>query len=124
MNLGLKEMVALVTAGSEGLGYACALRFAMAGCSVAICARREDVLQNAKDKIEAATGSPVLAHAADIMASDEIRGFVDAAYERFGRIDILIGNSGHIPYGGLFELKDHQWYEAFDLLLMSMVRNS
>ena len=124
MNLELDGKVALVTAGSEGLGYACALQLARAGCAVAICARREDVLENAKNKIEAATGSDVLARSADIMKADEIEKFIESTYAKFGKIDILVANSGHIPYGGLFELKDHQWYEAFDLLLMSMVRLS
>jgi 3-oxoacyl-[acyl-carrier protein] reductase len=116
--------VALVTAASQGLGYACALRLAQAGCSVAICARREGVLETAKDEIKASSGSHVLAKQADLMNADSLGSFVDEAYARFGRIDILIANSGHIPYGGLFELEEQQWYEAIELLLMSFVRLS
>ena len=116
--------VALVTAASQGLGYACALRLAQAGCSVAICARREKVLAAAKDEITASTGSDVFAKQADLMDADALGTFVDAAYARFGKIDILVANSGHIPYGGLFELEEQQWYEAIDLLLMSFVRLS
>ena len=116
--------VALVTAASQGLGYACALRLAQVGCAVAICARREKVLAAAKDEITASTGSDVFAKQADLMNADALGSFVDEAYARFGGIDILVANSGHIPYGGLFGLEEQQWYEAIELLLMSYVRLS
>ncbi len=116
--------VALVTAASQGLGYACALRLAQMGCAVAICARRVTVLAAAKDEITASTGRDVLAKQADLTDVDALGSFVDYAYARFGRIDILVANSGHIPYGGLFELEEPQWYEAIELLLMSYVRLS
>jgi 3-oxoacyl-[acyl-carrier protein] reductase len=116
--------VAVVTAASQGLGYACALQLAHAGCSVAICARRKKILAAAKDEIAASTGSDVLAKQTDLTTADALGSFVDEAYARFGRIDILVANSGHIPYGGLFELEEPQWYEAIELLLMSYVRLS
>ena len=51
MALGLQGKVTLVTASSEGLGLACAERFAVEGCSVALCGRRVDVLENARAKL-------------------------------------------------------------------------
>jgi len=124
MNTDFKGKVALITAGSQGLGYACALRLAQAGCSVAICARREEMLATAKEEITTSTGSSVFTKQADLMDADALNAYVDEAYACFGRIDILVANSGHIPYGGLFELEEQQWYEAIDLLLMSFVRLS
>ena len=41
---------------------------------------------------------------------------------QFGRIDILVVNSGHVDYGGLEDLTDAQWQSAYDLILMSVVR--
>lgn len=122
MDLELKDKVALVTAASEGLGLACALRLAEAGCSVAICARRQDVLQHAQNEIKRATGSEILAVPTDLTKAEAIQSFVKAVHSQYGRIDVLVANTGHIPYGGIFELDDSQWYNAFDLLLMSMVR--
>jgi 3-oxoacyl-[acyl-carrier protein] reductase len=124
MDLGLKGKVALVTASSEGLGLACALRLAEAGCSVAICARRPDVLQHAQNEIKSATGSEVLAVPADLTEAEAIQSLVKTVHAWCGRIDVLVANTGHIPYGGLFELDDSQWHRAFDLLLMSMIRLS
>jgi len=124
MTMKLKGKVALVTAASKGLGYACAKRLAQAGCSLAICARREGILEEAKKNIARTTGSEVFALQTDLSDADMVRRFVREAYERFGRIDILIGNTVHIPYGSIFDIEDSQWYEAFDLLVMSMVRLS
>lgn len=122
MDLGLKDRVALVTAASEGLGFACALKLAQAGCKVTICGRREALLQKAEKAIAAEAQAEVLAVRADLAKGEDLRVLVEAVQQRFGRVDILVANSGHIPYGGLLEIGEAEWYEAFDLLLMSMVR--
>jgi 3-oxoacyl-[acyl-carrier protein] reductase len=122
MDLGLQDRVALITAASEGLGFACALRLANAGCKVALCARREESLEKAKAAIVSVTKADVLAIKADLLKGEDLKALVQTVEERFNRIDILVGNSGHIPYGSLFELSESDWYHAFDLLVMSMVR--
>ena len=124
MELGLKGQIALVTAGSEGLGFGCALKLAQEGCDIAICARGEEGLQRAEKEIRSATRSEVLAVKTDLVRADEIQSLVETVHRRYGRIDILVANSGHISYGGLCELGDPEWFHAFDLLLMSMVRLS
>jgi 3-oxoacyl-[acyl-carrier protein] reductase len=124
MDLGLTGKVALVTAASEGLGFSCAMRLAKEGCKVAICARRAEALEKAQKTIFSSTKEEVFTVRADLVQAQEIHALVEAVRDRFGRIDILVANSGHIPYGGLFEIDDSEWYGAFDLLLMSMVRLS
>jgi 3-oxoacyl-[acyl-carrier protein] reductase len=124
MDLGLQDRVALITAASEGLGFACALKLANAGCKVAICARREDLLEKAKKTIASETKAEVLAVKADLVKGEDLKTLVSTVQQRFNRIDILVGNSCHIPYGSLFEITESDWYQAFDLLLMSMVRLS
>jgi 3-oxoacyl-[acyl-carrier protein] reductase len=121
MALGLQGKVTLVTASSEGLGLACAERFAAEGCSVALCGRRVDVLENARAKL-AKGGCDVLAVPADLAVAGEIENFVAQVKACFGRIDILVVNSGHADYGGLEDLSDAQWQHAYDLFLMSAVR--
>ena len=66
MDLGLTGKVALVTAGSKGMGRACALGLAAEGARVAICARGEADLAAAADEIRAKTGAGVLALPADV----------------------------------------------------------
>jgi len=121
MDLGLKGKVALVTAASEGLGYACATRLAEEGCAVAICGRRPDVLEEARSKL-ASAGHKVLAVPADLTHAAHLESLVAQTLAQFGRIDSLVINSGHVDYGGLEDLTDAQWQSAYDLILMSVVR--
>jgi 3-oxoacyl-[acyl-carrier protein] reductase len=123
MSLGLDGKVALITASSEGLGFACAARLAAEGCAVVLCGRRPDVLECARARL-AQEGRDVLAVVADLTDPGAIEHLVAQATTRFGRIDILVFNSGHIDYGGLEDLTDAQWQSAFDLLLMSVVRTA
>jgi 3-oxoacyl-[acyl-carrier protein] reductase len=121
----LSGRAALVTASSEGLGFACALRLVEAGCRVAICARRPGVLERARAEIERRTGMAVRAIPADLTRPEQIDALVTQARAHFGRLDILVANPGaHIPYGGLDDLTEDHWYQAFEMLLMSAVRLS
>ena len=61
MDLDLEGKVALITAASEGLGFACAARLAKAGCKIAICGRRPDVLAAAREKLSKNGTQDVLA---------------------------------------------------------------
>src|SRR5690606_21198089 len=122
MKLDLEGRVAVVSAASAGLGFACAQRLAELGCDVAICARGEEALRQARDRIARRTGRTVYAQAADLMRPEDVEGFVDGVRERFGRADILVVNTGHIPYGGFDQLSDDDWYAAYDLIVMSAVR--
>jgi 3-oxoacyl-[acyl-carrier protein] reductase len=122
MDLELDGKIALVTAATEGLGLACAARLAKAGCAVAICGRREQALTAARAKLSAANASGVLATRADIADRRSVERLIAEVRERFGRIDILVVNSGHVAYGDLEDLSEDQWNEAYQLLLMSAVR--
>jgi 3-oxoacyl-[acyl-carrier protein] reductase len=121
VDLGLIGKVALVTAASEGLGYACATRLAEEGCAVVICGRRPDVLEEARSKL-ASTGHKVVAVPADLTNAAQLENLVAQVLAQFGRIDILVVNSGHVEYGDLEDLADAQWQSAYDLILMSVVR--
>jgi NAD(P)-dependent dehydrogenase (short-subunit alcohol dehydrogenase family) len=122
MDLELDGKIALVTAATEGLGFACAARLAQAGCAVAICGRREQALAAAREKLIHAHARDVLAVRADIADLQSVEQLIAEVLRHFGRLDILIVNSGHIAYGGLEDLEEQQWHEAYQLLLMSAVR--
>jgi len=121
MDLGLKGLVALVTASSKGLGRATALQLAAEGCNVVICARGEKALKATRDEI-AALGAEVLAVRADLTVPESSQTLVKAAVERFGGLDILIANAGGPPPGGFQDLDEAAWQNAIDLTLMSFVR--
>jgi 3-oxoacyl-[acyl-carrier protein] reductase len=122
MDLGLKGKVALVTAASEGLGFACAVRLAEEGCAVAICGRRKDALTLARQRLSESGAAKILAVPADLRDAADIERLIAEVLHEFGRIDILVMNSGHVAYGDFDALSDAQWMDACDLLLMSAVR--
>ena len=121
MDLGLNNLVALVTASSKGLGRATALQLAREGAQVVICARGQEALQATRDEI-AALGVDVLALPVDVSAPDAAQTLVDAALERFGRLDILVANAGGPPPGGFLAFDEQAWDRAVQLTLMSFVR--
>lgn len=122
MDLGLKDKVALVTASSKGLGWACALALAREGAKVAICARDGKALKAAADEIVMTTGSEVLAVPADMANSRDIQQVVKETVKHFGKLQILVTNAGGPPAGNFTDFEDRQWQEALNLTLMSAVR--
>lgn len=123
MELGLDGRVALVTGGSQGIGREIALTLAREGADVAICARRREPLDATAAEIDA-LGRAAVAVQADVATADGAQAVVDAAHERFGRVDILINNAGKGSPKPLLELTDDDWYASIDLNLMSAVRVS
>ncbi|MEB3070753.1 SDR family NAD(P)-dependent oxidoreductase [[Mycobacterium] vasticus] len=85
--------VVVVTGASSGLGVYFARAFAEAGADVVLAARRVDKLAQAAQLV-AATGRAALPVATDVADPDAATGMVQAAMERFGRVDVLINNAG------------------------------
>ena len=121
MDLGLKNKVALVAAGSRGLGRAVAEELAAEGASLLLCAREAQTLTETAAAIADRTSAHVLAVPADVTKIDDIKRLVDAGNERFGRIDILVTNAGGPPAGTFDKLTREQWDEAIKLTLLSAV---
>jgi 3-oxoacyl-[acyl-carrier protein] reductase len=121
VNLGLENRVALVCGASRGLGRAVADELAAEGASVAICARDAERLAAAAAEIEAATGTAVVAVPADLAVGGEPARVVEACLERFGRLDILVANTGGPPAGTHDTLGPEDWEQATALLLTSAV---
>ena len=122
MDLGLNGKTALVTAASKGMGKACALGLAAEGARVAMCARTERDLHAAADEIRARTGAEVVAVPADVTREDQVKALVARARDAFGSVDILVANAGGPPRGYFHEVTDAQWYGAFEVSLLSVVR--
>jgi NAD(P)-dependent dehydrogenase (short-subunit alcohol dehydrogenase family) len=89
----LKDKVVLVTGGSSGIGRATALRLAGHGARVVLAARSEQALKEAAAEA-VALGGEALAVPTDVTDADQCRRAVDAAVERFGRLDILLCSAG------------------------------
>ena len=117
MNLGLDGKVALVCGASRGLGRAIAGELAAEGASLAICSRDADRLSAAAAEI----GPEVLALPADLAEPGEGTRVVHATEERFGRVDVLVANTGGPPAGTHDTLSLADWDRATALLLRSTV---
>ncbi|HEX8659391.1 MAG TPA: SDR family oxidoreductase [Hymenobacter sp.] len=121
MDFGLQGKIALVAAASKGLGRAVAEELAAEGASLVLCARGEAALQETCAAIVSSTGVPVLGIAADVANPADVTRVVQAAQDRFGRIDILVTNAGGPPAGTFDALSPAMWEAATHLLLTSVV---
>jgi 3-oxoacyl-[acyl-carrier protein] reductase len=121
VDLGIRGKVALVSASSKGLGRAIAEELAAEGASVVMCARGEDALRQAADSIRSTTGSTVLDVAADVSEQAGVERVAKTALDQFGRVDILVTNSGGPPSGPFESFTTEAWDSATRLLLTSAV---
>lgn len=122
MDLRLRNKVIMVGGASKGLGYAVARALAGEGAAVAIAARDEAALGRAADTIRVETGASVLRVAADLSRADAIGAWHSATVKEFGGVDGVFCNTGGPPAGDAMSFDDAAWQQAFDLLLMSVVR--
>jgi 3-oxoacyl-[acyl-carrier protein] reductase len=122
MDLGLKGKVAVVLAASSGIGRGIATVLAQEGCNIAICARDKSRLALAAEEIQSATGVQVFAEVADVADAASLDGFFDNVFGVYGKVDILVNNSGGPSPGKSLDLMDHQYLSAFELVLMSKIR--
>jgi NAD(P)-dependent dehydrogenase (short-subunit alcohol dehydrogenase family) len=106
----LTGKVALVTGSSRGLGRAMVLGLAAAGADVVVASRSLEACRAVADEVTAATGRRALPLACHVGHWDEIDGLVDAAYETFGRVDVLVNNAGMSPvYDRLEDVTEALW---------------
>lgn len=109
----LTGKVALVTGGSRGLGREMVLAFAAAGADVVIASRNLETCKELAAVVEA-TGRRALPYACHMGRWDEIPGLVDAAYEAFGKVDVLVNNAGMSPvYDSVFDVSE----KLFDVVV-------
>src|SRR5207247_6493857 len=109
MDLELKDKVAIGGGGSKGLGRACADVLAEEGAKIAVCSRSKADLERAAQAIRDTTGADVLSLAGDLDKPEMARDLIAAAVERFGRLDIVINNSGGPPVARALNATAEQW---------------
>ncbi len=116
MDLGLSGRKAIVTAASKGIGLAIAQTLADEGVDVAICARSESGLEAAAKDLES-RGVKVFTQAVDVGDGEALRGFVDAAAEALGGLDVLVCNASAGSGNG-----DESWQANLDVDVLGSVR--
>jgi NAD(P)-dependent dehydrogenase (short-subunit alcohol dehydrogenase family) len=119
----LTDRTALVTGGSRGLGRAIAFGFAAAGADVVVVSRKLDACEAVAQEIEDTTGRKALPYACHVGHWDELDGLVDAAYERFGKVDVLVNNAGMSPlYDHVVNVSEDLYDKVLDVNLKGPFR--
>lgn len=118
MDLGIGGKVAMVAAGSKGIGLAIAKALAAEGAHVAIAARTPETLAAAAAEIGPATHVATV----DVSKAEDLERWVDAVRKDLGAPQIVVTNTGGPPAGTLDAMTDTQWQGGFDSTLMNVVR--
>ena len=117
MDLGIAGKTAAVAAASTGLGFGVAAALAAEGVRVAICSRDSARIKDAAERL----GEPAVGLVADMSSPEGASGFVSAAREALGSVDILIPNAGGPPPGTFATTSQKAYQEALDLNLHSTI---
>ncbi len=116
--MDLSGRAAVITGGGGGIGRATGVAMGHAGARVLLVDRDEARLDDARQAVER-TGAEVRTHVADVTSSAAVQGYVAAAVDAFGTIDVLFNNAAIIgPIGPLAEYDE----DAFDRIMAINVR--
>jgi 3-oxoacyl-[acyl-carrier protein] reductase len=124
MDLELKDKVAIVGGASKGLGRACAQVLAEEGVKVAVCSRSRPDLEKAAQEIRGATGADVFAFVGDLDRHDTVKDLIAGTVAHFGRLDLMINNSGGPPLARAHSATEEQWATAVQRSLFFFARMS
>jgi 3-oxoacyl-[acyl-carrier protein] reductase len=119
MELGIDGRVALVMGASRGIGRAIAGALAREGARVAISSRSAERLEETARTLSAETGGQVEGHAADTADVDSLPGLVERVGESFGRIQILVTNTGGPPHVDPLGIERAEWETAYRSLVLA-----
>jgi len=118
----LTGKVALVTGATRGLGREIALAFADAGADLVVSSRKTDACEALADEIRR-DGSQALGHACPMASWDDVDRLAEAAYDRFGRVDVLVNNAGMSPlYPDAASVTEELWDKVLGVNLKGPFR--
>ena len=114
----LAGRICLVTGASRGIGRAIALRYAREGADLILTARTVGALEELDDEIRAINGKTSLLVPMDLRNFDTIDQLGAGLYERYGKVDVLVGNAGILgQMSPLTHTEPKAWQEVIDVNL-------
>jgi 3-oxoacyl-[acyl-carrier protein] reductase len=122
VELQLEGKTALVVASSQGLGKAIAQRLVLEGANVMITSRNEEKLKEVAQELSELHKGRVAYIRADVTKKEEIQRLVAQTAETYGALELLVNNAGGPPTGTFETITDEDWYQAFELNLLSYIR--
>lgn len=117
MELGLKNKVAVITGGASGIGLETAKAFLEEGCRVAICGRRAEKLQDAKEKLQS---DNLLCIQTDMTDFSQAEQLAKTVVEAWGTLDIWVNNAGAMWIRPLMEMSSQEFRQEIDLNLTTV----
>lgn len=119
MDLNLNGKVVVVTGGATGMGFETAAAFGAEGCSIALCGRRAQMLDEAKKELES-KGYKVFCKVVDVTDEAQVNSFADDVVKELGRLDVWINNAGRTVHKGMMEIDAAEWHDVIDTDLTSV----
>ena len=120
-NIDLSGKIGLVTGASRGIGKAVALEMAKAGAHVILLARTQGALEEVDDEIQAAGGQATLIPM-DLRRLEKVDQLGPSILERFGQLDILVGNAGMLgPLTPAHQIDPKDWIKVMSVNFMANV---
>ncbi|MGJ9457834.1 SDR family oxidoreductase [Oceanobacillus sp. CF4.6] len=110
----LEGKTAIVTGGGRGLGAQIAEAYAEAGANVVVCSRKVDGCIEMSEKLKK-FGVDSLAFACDVTNVDDVKKVVSETYKHFGRIDILVNNSGASWGATVLDMPIEAWHKVMNV---------
>jgi 3-oxoacyl-[acyl-carrier protein] reductase len=105
-------MVAIVTGGSKGIGYAIARALLDRGMQVVIAARNDAALEEAAQSLNA--GDRLHVVDADVRQEEDATALIAETVDRFGGVDILVNNAGVGRFVPVAEMSTEEWRQVID----------
>jgi 3-oxoacyl-[acyl-carrier protein] reductase len=121
IDLNLKGRLAIVGGASKGLGYGCAEALVQQGANIIITGRNSKNLEDAANRLRT-YGTSVIVKSGDMADPNFNNSIISSADSLFGRIDILVNNSGGPAAGTYSQFSDIDWFNAFNSVLMYNIR--
>jgi len=112
----LKDKVAVITGAGSGIGRATAVLFAKEGAKVVVSDYKEDTARATLDEI-LKNGGEGIAVKADVSKEAEIQHLMEEAFNRYGRLNVLVSNAGIGEVSPVEELSEDAWHRTIDINL-------
>lgn len=117
----MKDQVIIITGAAMGLGYAAAEVLASKGAKLALVDYNEEALKEAEEKLSSAYQTEILTVKADVSNENDVKNYVDATVEKFGKIDGLYNNAGiEGKQAGMTEYDLEVFKKVIDINLMGV----
>ena len=117
MDQKLKDRIAIVTGGAQGLGEAISLRLAKEGCHVVVADIMEEGIKSTQEKIQKEFNQKTLGIVTDVTKEEAVANLVDKTISHFGRLDIMVCNAGILIADAIEDFASEKWMKVIEVNL-------